>query len=163
MQIGDTVQVRAYQADGTCYRWWQATVEAVEMDRVVLVTPVGHRVRDVHGGWTSQRLIRAFYWSNRWYSLLEVYVPHGGLEEIYVNISSPAAIGDSRVSFTDYELDVVRKPPYRAHLEDEEEFREAASQYGYTRAFQQACYRVAREAIELANNWVALGMPTIEA
>jgi hypothetical protein len=45
----------------------------------------------------------------------------------------------------------------------EEEFLEAGSKYGYSKECQQACYQVAREAIEVANRWVARGMPTIEA
>jgi len=163
MEIGDNVQVRAYKADGTCYRRWQATVEVLRTDMVVLVTPAGHRVEGIHGGWTSQYAIRGFYWSDRWYSLLEVYAPDGRLVEIYVNIGSPAIVEASHLTFTDYELDVSRRPPHSAHLEDEEEFREAASRYGYSKAFQQACHRLAREAIKLANNWVAKGMPTVEA
>ncbi len=160
MEIGDHVQVRAYKADGTCYRWWRATVESVEANSVVLVTPAGHRVEGVDGGWTSQYAIRAFYWSDRPYNVLEVYAPDGRLVEIYVNISSRAVIEDSRVSFTDYELDIDRRLPGEARLEDEDEFREAASRYGYSKSFQEACYRVAREMIEVANTWVARGMPT---
>ena len=37
--VGDRIQVRAYKSDGTCYRWWYATVEAVETDRVVVINP----------------------------------------------------------------------------------------------------------------------------
>lgn len=163
MNIGDNIQVRSYKADGTCYRHWCATVETVEPDMLVVVTPVGHRVEDIDGGWESEYAIRAFYWADRWYSLLEVYAPDGGLTEIYVNISSPAVIGDSQLTFTDYELDVSRKPPHPAHLEDEDEFRAAASRYAYSEALKEACYEVASKAIELADRWVALGMPTVAA
>lgn len=47
----------------------------------MVVTPVGHRVEDVRGGWASGHAIRTFYWPDRWYSLLEVYAPDGRLEE----------------------------------------------------------------------------------
>jgi protein associated with RNAse G/E len=160
MRIGESVQVRAYKSDGTCYRWWYATVEAVETDRIVVITPVGHRVEDVDGAWTSEYAIRAFYWFKRWYSLLEVYAPDGRLDEVYVNINSPVEIENSQIRFTDYELDISRKPPQGARIVDEEEFREAACRHGYSTEFQQACYEVAREAIEVANHWIARGMPT---
>ena len=163
MEIGERVQVRAYKSDGTCYRWWYATVEAVEKDEVVVITPVGQRVEDICGAWASEYAIRAYHWLNRWYSLLEVYAPNGRLEEVYVNISSPVEIEDSQMRFTDYELDVSRKPPHEASIVDEEEFLEAVSKYGYSKEFQQACYQTAREAIGVANSWVAKGMPTIEA
>jgi protein associated with RNAse G/E len=89
MQIGDRAKVEACKSDGICYRWWCATVEVVEGDRVVLFAPVGHRVEDIAGAWTSENAIRTFYWLDNWYSLLEVYTPGGRLVEIFVNINSP--------------------------------------------------------------------------
>jgi protein associated with RNAse G/E len=163
MRVGDRVEVRAYKSDGTCYRWWHATVEAMEVDRIVLVSPAGHRVEDARGAWAAEHAIRATYWLDRWYSLLEVYGPDGGLVEIYGNIASPVEIEDSGLRFTDYELDVSRKPPQEACIVDEEEFLEAASRYGYSKEFQKACYRAARGAVGVANSWVAKGMPKVRA
>jgi protein associated with RNAse G/E len=153
------VQVRAYKSDGTCYRWWQATVESVEEARFVLVTPPGHWVDGTDGGFASKNALRVHYWPGRWYCLLEAYTPGGELVEIYVNINSPVEIQGSHIWFTDYELDVSRRLPGEARLEDEDEFLEAASEYGYSEEFQQACYEVAREALDVANGWVAGGMP----
>jgi protein associated with RNAse G/E len=163
MKPGDRVQVKAYKSDGTCYRWWTATVEAVEADTFVLVTPPGHWIDGTDGGLTSENALRVHYWPGKWYCLLEAYTPGGELAEIYVNINSPVEIQDSQLRFTDYELDVSRIPPHEARLEDEDEFLEAAVEYGYSEEFQQACYRVAREALNLANHWVARGMPEIDA
>jgi protein associated with RNAse G/E len=163
METGDKVLVKAYKSDGTCYRWLHATVEAVDTDKVVTITPVGHRVEGTHGVWASQHAIRVFYWLDRWYSLLEVYAPDGRLEEIFVNINSPVEIEGLQLRFTDYELDVSRKLPHEAVVVDEDEFQEAASKYGYSEEFQRACYQVVREAFEVANSWVAKGMPATEA
>ncbi len=161
MKIGDRVQVRAYRSDGICYRWWYATVEAVEPQRVILITPVGHRVEDVDGGWASRHAIRSYYWLDRPYSLLEVYSHEGSLVEIYVNVNSPAEMEDSLIKYTDYELDVSRQPPHAARIVDEDEFREAAGRYAYSDEFQNACYEVAKEAMALADRWVAKGIPAI--
>jgi protein associated with RNAse G/E len=163
MQVGERVQIRALKSDGTCYRWWHATVEAVQADRVVTITPVGHRVEDTRGGWASQHSIRSYYWLNRWYSLMEVYAGDGRLEEIYVNINSPVEIDDGGLQFTDYELDVSREPPQNARIVDEDEFLVAVRKYGYSEEFQQACYETAREAMEIANRWLAKGMPAQDA
>lgn len=122
MQVGDRIQVRAYKSDGTCYRWWYATVESVETDRIVVINPVGHRVDDISGAWASECAIRAFYWLNRWYSLIKMYAPTGGLEEIHVNISSPVEVADKQMRFTDYELDISRKPPLKARIVDGDDF-----------------------------------------
>ncbi len=160
MEIGDKVRIRVYKEDGTCYRWWSATVESVRRDQIVVVTPAGHRVGSIDGGWTSEYAIRAFYWPDRRYSLLEVYTPDGTLEEIFVNINSPVEITDGEIRFTDYELDVSRMPPDPARVVDEDEFLEAASRYGYSEDFRQACYAVAREAVELADSWAPRQAPT---
>ncbi len=161
MQAGERVRVRAYKADGTCYRRWYATVEAVEADRVVTVSPAGHRLEGVDGVWRCEHVIRTFYWLDRWYSLLEVSAPDGRLEEIYVNVGSPVTIEDSEIRFTDYELDVSREPPHEPVILDEDEFLEAARRYGYAEPFRRACYRVAEEALEVAKDWEAGGMPAV--
>lgn len=161
MQIGEKVKVSAYKSDGTCYRWWYATVEAVEPDGVVLVNPAGHWVEDVSGGWASAYAIRTTYWLDRWYSLLEVYAPGGEIVEIFVNIGCPPELGDSEIAFTDYELDISKKPPHRASIVDADEFLEAVSRYGYSAEFQQACYAAAKEALAVADSWVVRGMPQL--
>jgi protein associated with RNAse G/E len=163
MQIGDRIRISAYKADGTCYRWWTATVEAVEEDVVVTVNPPGHRVEGSGGGWISRRGIRSYYWLDRWYSLLEAYALDGTLEEIYLNINNPVQIVDSGLRYTDYELDVSRELPQAARIVDEDEFAEAAREHGYSQAFQEHCYEVAREAVEVANRWVAKGMSAEQA
>jgi protein associated with RNAse G/E len=163
MQIGERIRVAAYKSDGTRYRCWYATVEALEPNLIVTISPAGHRVEDTSGGWVSQHSIRSYYWLDRWYCLLEVYAADGTLEEIYVNINSPIQIEDSELKFTDYELDVSRELPCGARIVDEDEFREAAREYGYSEEFQRACYETARQAIELANHWIARGMPSAAA
>ena len=161
MKPGDRVQVRAYKSNGTCYRWWNATVETADSHELALVTPVGDPIEDPDGGIRSENALRAFYWPGKWYSLLEAYTPSGELAEIYVNISSPVEIDGLEMRFTDLELDVSRRPPGEAELVDEDEFQEAAIEYGYSEAFQRACYQAAREALDLANRWVGRDMPAL--
>ena len=161
MHTGQVIQVKAFKADGTCYRWWQATVEAVAPGQLVVITPPDHKVEDPAGGWISKYAIRSYYWPGKRYSLLEVFTPDGQLDEVYVNINSPVEIEDGEVRFTDYELDVSRRPPLGARIVDEEEFREAAAAYGYSEEFQRTCYRAAREAVALADGWLAAGMPVV--
>ena len=122
IEVGERVRVRAYKADGTCYRRWCVTVEAVERDLLVTVAPAGHRLEGVDGVWRCEHVIRTVYWPDRWYSLLEVYTPDGRLEEITVNVGSPVTIEDSEIRFTDYELDVSRRPPEEPRILDEDEF-----------------------------------------
>ena len=99
MQAGDAIQVKAYKSDGTCYRWWPATVEAVTADVLITIAPVGKRVEDSKGGWISEVAIRTFYWLNKPYSLLEIYTQQGQLGEIYVNINSLVQIEPGQLSY----------------------------------------------------------------
>jgi hypothetical protein len=161
MLAGQTIQIRAYHADGTCYRRWMAIVEAIEDDVVVVVVPVGHRVDGLHRTWFSEVAIRAYYWTNKDYSLLEIYTGDGVLREIFVNINGPTEIDVDGLRYVDYELDVRYVPPGPAVMIDEDEFRAAARAYGYSAKFQEACYRTAHEALQIAERWVARGMPSI--
>jgi protein associated with RNAse G/E len=159
LQSGEQIQVKAYKSDGTCYRWWSATIEATEDDMIITVAPVGKRVEDRRGGWISEVAIRTFYWRDRLYSLLEVYTPSGQLGEIYVNINSLVQVAPGQLAYIDYELDVVLQPPGVARIVDQDEFAEAVIQYGYSDEFQQICYQAAHQAVNLAHGWVARGMP----
>jgi len=157
VQIGEQIQVKAYKSDGACYRWWRATVEAIEEDRIVTVAPAGKRVEALNGGWISTGAIRTFYWLHKPYSLLEIYSLAGELGEIYVNINSLVQIEPGQISYVDYELDVTLQPPGVARIVDQDEFAEAVLLYGYTNEFQQFFYQAAEEAVHLANGWVAKG------
>ncbi len=159
MRPGDHLQIKAYKADGTCYRWWPATIETVTTDLIVTIAPIGKRVEGIGGGWVSDMAIRTFYWFAKPYSLLEIYQADGQLAEIYVNINSLVQTAPGQLSYIDYELDVTLQPPLAARIVDQDEFAEAVIEYGYSADFQAFCYQAAHEAVEVANNWRASGMP----
>jgi protein associated with RNAse G/E len=159
MHIGQRVQVEAYHSDGTRYRWWVATVEEVDDERVVVFAPAGHRVTGLDRSWSARHAIRTYFWTGRRYSLLEVYQPDGTLDQVYVNINGLVQVEDGRLTFVDYELDVSYRPPAPPVILDQDEFEEAAASYGYSAEFQAACYRTAREAIRLAETWTPRGLP----
>jgi protein associated with RNAse G/E len=158
MNIGDAVRVRAFKADGTCYRTWLTMLDVLRDGLVVTFSPPGNWVDDIRGGWISKSAIRAYYWPDKLYSLLEVLSSGEILEEIYVNIQSPIVMIDSEITFTDYELDISRVIAGEAVVVDEDEFLEAVKRYGYPVELQTACFLAAAEALEVANNWIAKGV-----
>jgi predicted acetyltransferase/protein associated with RNAse G/E len=158
-QVGDIIHVSYYKANGVLHRSWETIVEDILEDCVVTISPAGGLVKDIKGDWATDSLFRSHYWLEKSYSLLEMYRLDGELEKIYVNISSPVKIEADRLSFTDYELDVVRRPPGPAFLADEEEFKKAIVVYGYSEDLVCSCYQAVKEAFELANGWVVKGMP----
>jgi uncharacterized protein len=160
MKAGDIVQVHFYKSDGTRYRAWAATVEAVLDDCLAVTMQPGTKIEMLTGDSEAKFCSRSTFFYDKPFFVLELYDPADGrLVEIYVNINSPIELEDHTIRFVDYELDVSLVPPGMAVLVDEDEFAEAVEKFGYSAEFQQFCYTAAQEAIHLANNWVAKGMP----
>jgi protein associated with RNAse G/E len=159
MQAGDTVNIRALKSDGSCYRHWEATVESITDDGLVTLNRPGDEVRGPAGGWAMRLATRTFYWFERPYNLHEMYFPDGRLKQIYIHIASPARLCGRDLVYTDYELDVVKRPGQALLVRDEEEFREACSEYGYSNEFQCSCREAVDEALRLADRWHAVGPP----
>jgi predicted RNA-binding protein associated with RNAse of E/G family len=67
-------------------------------------------VDDRGRSWVQQYAIRAVYWFDRPYNLLEVFAPDGALVELYMHIASPARLAGGVLEYTDHELDVVLSP-----------------------------------------------------
>jgi len=160
MKIGDQIQVCACKADGSVYRSWHTTIETMDADSIVTVSPLGSEMYDrkrgnIHIGHT----MRSYYWSDKFYNLIELFDAQGNLAQIYINIASPLYSEDGSLCFKDYELDVFKYSSSPARLIDEDEFAEAVVTYRYTKEFQEQMYAVAHEALKLANRWQAKPAP----
>jgi protein associated with RNAse G/E len=153
LRIGQQILVRSLRADGACYRWWHALVEYSDASTLVTYAPHGARVEQPGGGYSVRYAIRAWYWFDRPYNLLEVYEPDGSLAEIYIHIASPPRLVATTLEYTDHELDVVCQPGAPPRIVDQDEFAEAAMRYGYTAAFQAACFATAEAALVTAAEW----------
>jgi protein associated with RNAse G/E len=161
MKTGDMLHVRACKTDGTVYRSWHTTIESVEADSIVTISPAGDTIQDlVRGQFVARHSLRSYYWHDRFYNLIEVFETDGTLLQVYINIASPPWFEEGHLCYIDHELDVFKVPHQKAKLIDEDEFAEAVVKYRYTDEFQQKMYRAAREAIDLANHWQAKPVPT---
>ena len=160
MMVGELIKVQARKADGTVYRSWQATIESVTTDSIVTIAPAGSAVFNIKGeNYPILHHYRAYYWSDKFYNLLEIFEPSGELFHIYINIAAPPEFENGLMSFKDHELDVSKYVPKPAELVDEDEFAEAVVKYQYNQEFQEKMYMAAREAMELAENWKAKPCP----
>ena len=160
MKIGDRIQVCACKADGSVYRSWHTTIETMDADSIVTISPLGSEMYDQkRGNIRIGHSMRSYYWYDKFYNLIELFDTQGNLAQIYINIASPPQPGDGVMCFNDYELDVFKYPADPAELLDEDEFAEAVITYQYTKEFQEKMYSVANEALELANGWNAKPAP----
>jgi protein associated with RNAse G/E len=160
MKIGDRIQVQACKADGSVYRSWHTTIEKMDADSIITVSPIGSEMQDrKRGNVRIGHTMRNYYWFDKFYNLIELFDAQGNLAQIYINIASPPYLEDGSLCFKDYELDVFRYPSNSAILLDEDEFAEAVITYQYTKEFQKQMYSAANEALELANHWQARPSP----
>lgn len=160
-KIGDVIHVHACKTDGTVYRSWYATIESMDADLIVTVSPPNQPVFDlVRKQYFTAHSLRSYYWFGKYYNLIEVFETTGELLQIYINVASPPEWTDGILKFKDHELDVSKHPPKPAEILDEDEFAEAILKYQYSPEFQEAMYAAARESLELAENWQAKPCPT---
>ena len=153
MASDDPITIKAYRANGHCYRHWPASNVFQNEVGVVTFSPRGTKVSGDEGGWISSYNIRAFYWLKRPYNLLEVYDSNQNLVEICIHIASPARISGAELHDTDYELDVVMEPGQAPRIVDADDFDNAIEQYGYSPEFQEACRPACHKALKLAKMW----------
>ena len=159
MRAGDEVNVVVFNLDGTRRRMVDEHDRNGRPPRRVYVLAARQPGGDPKGGWASQADIRARYWFDRPYNLLESYDAGGALSEVYVHIASPAQVVDGELHYTDYELDVARRTGERPIVLDEDEFEQAVTALGLTPEFRAACYRTIAEVTALIEGWVARGLP----
>lgn len=160
MKPGDPLHVRACKADGSVYRSWHTTIESVESDSIVTISPAGERVWDrARGEYLTMHILRTHYWFDRFYNLIEAFETNGALVEIYINVASPPWFEEGVMGYIDHELDVAKFPHQEAQLVDEDEFAEAIVKYRHTEEFQNELRSAARDAMDLANSWEARPAP----
>ena len=162
LRAGDRVRLTGVHADGRPYRWWAAIVREVTASRLVAWRPLGEPVHD-RGRWrTLETIWQHVLWMDRLYILTEEYTAHGEPTRLDLDIASLACWGEGGITYRDHELDVFKAPGRPAEARDEDEFADAIVQYGYTPAFQAACWSALQEASQLADSWTWLGCPYFE-
>ena len=153
-KTGDRLTVKVYKRDATLRRSWQATVESIGDGTIITFDPPGGMVTEyTKANWQTEQSIRACYWFDRPYNLLEVYRPNGELEEIYVHDASPPVLKNGEILYTDYELDVVKPAGEAARIVDQDEFAEAKLRYGYSEEFCNFCQQTAQELVPIVEHW----------
>lgn len=160
IKVGDIISVHACKADGTTYRNWAAVVESATNDLIVTIGQAGSPVFNADGRtFHIEHHLRAYYWLDKFYNLIEVFEKNGNLLEIYINIASPPEWTEGILRFKDHELDISKYPPKPAEIVDEDEFAEAIIKYNYSPEFQEKIYAVAQETLGIAENWQAKPCP----
>jgi protein associated with RNAse G/E len=160
---GDYLGFHVHKADGSVYRKWRARIQYMDESTLVTIAPLGDPVEDSKKGlWYINFSLRSYYWFDKPYNLLEVFAPDGSLAEIYLNVASKPEIMDGILHFSDFELDVSRRPPNKSKIIDQDEFAEAIRKFGYSAEFQQQAWQIAYECQVIADEWNASPAPVFD-
>lgn len=167
MKAGDVIWVRVSKADGNPHRWYQARVLEAGEECIVAFADVGNPVyngnpRYSHPMHRQKRAIRNYFWPGRRHTLLEVYEPDGRLHELYADITSPVELVGNEIHFIDHELDVSKLAGQVPRIVDQDEFAEAAGQFGYTAEFMRQSYDLAEQLVDLLASWTPRGIDMIK-
>ncbi len=162
MKPGDVVWVRTYKADGQLHRWWQAQVEAVDGECLIVYSAIGSPIhhnpqRFPASLFPLEHTIRSYYWPGRRHTLLEIYDADGALVELYADITSPVEVTADEIRLTDHELDVSFLTGQAPQIVDQDEFAEAAAVFGYTDEFMRQCYELAESLLGILAGWQPRG------
>jgi len=79
-----------------------------------------------------------WYYTDRWYSILQIHGQAGALKGWYCNVAAPATIADGVISYCDLLLDLWVAPDGQAQTLDEDEFAADATLDAPTRAAARA-------------------------
>lgn len=158
MKPGDLVWVRVFKTGGIPHRWWRPVVETATPECVVVFSEANSLLFTVAEIIVLPRLFRTFFWPGRRHTLLEIYEPDGRLYELYADITSPIEVTDDEVRFIDHELDVSMIAGEKPRIIDQEEFAEAAEQFGYSDEFVRESYALAEQLVEVLTNWLPRGV-----
>jgi protein associated with RNAse G/E len=165
---GDTIWVRTSKADGRPHRWWQAQVEAVDDECVVVYSAIGSPIHHNPDRFPAaifplRHAIRSYYWPGRRHNLLEIYGADGQLVELYADITSPVEVRENEIAFIDHELDVSQLAGQAPRIVDQDEFAAAAVAFGYSDEFMHQCYELAEALLDVVAHWQPRGAALVEA
>ena len=147
------IRVQATNHDGTPHWGHEALLVRRESGLLVTSTAPGLEVQREGGVYVSPFHTNGHYWADRWFNVIRLKEPGGGLSGYYCNIATPGGFDGSTVSYVDLQLDVrVYAQPDGSltyALLDEDEFETARRRYAYPDELVARCYRAVDEVIAL--------------
>lgn len=158
MKPGDRVWVRAFKTGGKPYRWWRPVVESVSDECIVVFAGAKSLFYMANKTIIQRTHIRVYFWPGRRHTLLEIYEPDGRLHELYADITSPIELVGEEIHFTDHELDVSMMAGEEPLIIDQDEFAEAAEQFGYADEFVRESYALAEQLVTVLREWRPRGI-----
>ncbi len=147
------MKVDVFKKDIIPHYSWQ-TGEIFRDDWGVVCFNHGPRTLEHHtrkAVFTFQTDVMEFYWFDKPYSLHVALDRETEELHYYANIHDYPEIGEERISFVDYDLDVVREDEGPTEIIDQDEFIIHADLYGYSREVRKMVPEAADEMKRLVS------------
>ncbi|HET7558462.1 MAG TPA: DUF402 domain-containing protein [Limnochordia bacterium] len=120
-----------YKYPDTCYRTCRLRLAHVGRDRFVAWAQRPAFTERDGRRWQGSPWQFTIAWRNEFFSVTTMFHDGGGLRGHYVNIATPAKLGNRELSFIDLDLDVIVRADLRYEVVDEDEFARHARELGY--------------------------------
>ena len=149
----ETMKIDVFKKDTIPHYSWQTT-EIFRDSKGVVCHSRGPRTLEHHTRktlFTFDSDVLEFYWFGKPFSLHVSFDRGKGKLHYYANIHNHPRIEEERISFVDYDLDVVRDDRAPAEIIDQDEFILHADLYGYTEEVRRMVPRAADFMKELIN------------
>ncbi len=148
--IGRTIHVRSTKYDGSPHWEFDSWLVLEEGPLLVTVNFAGQELQTWNGPWTTPYHTRNHFWSDRWYNVMRLERPQGGLEGWYCNVTTPIQFDGEDVRYVDLDLDVRVPAQGEPEVLDEEEFLENSQRMGYPPEVVEQARRALDELVRLA-------------
>ena len=157
--IGRRIHVCSTKYDGSPH--WEFDSWLVLEDGPLLITSnfAGQELQTWNGPWTTPYDTRNHFWSDRWYNVMRLELPHGGFDGWYCNVTTPAEYDGENLHYVDLDLDVRVSAQGVPEVLDEDEFLENSERMGYPPNVIQEARRAVDELLAL----VRTGQPPFDA
>ncbi len=130
--IGRRIYVCSTKYDGSPH--WEFDSWFVSEEGTLLVTLnfAGQQLQTSDGPWTTPYDTRNHFWSDRWYNVMRLELPHGGgLHGWYCNVTTPVMYDGETVRYADLDLDLFVPARGEPEVLDEDEFEQNGARMGY--------------------------------
>ena len=148
---GERIQIASTKYDGSLHYEYGATLEHVEDGlvrcRVLRGEPwVGYR-----GEGQIQGTFTALFFSDRWFNVFHNHAPAGNRGILsYANVATPATFDGDVVRWTDLDVDIVVSERLGVTVDDDDEFEEHQTRFGYPADLIDRVLRTRAELLTLA-------------
>lgn len=148
MMKGSTISIESLKHDKSLHRRWE-TNEILYTDTNIVIGKNNRTMvveRNEKRWRTKEPAI--FYFDDRyWFNIILLF---GENYYYYCNMASPFTYANKKITYIDYDLDIIVDDSYAYHIMDEEEFLLHLQQYDY----EEAVIQKVMEHKEILIEWI---------